>query len=623
MVVTPWGDSEALRERMLTPGPSNDREAAAENQRQRLFGAMVASVAERGYANTRVADLVEVSGVSLRSFYDLFADKQSCFAAAVDSLTQSTIDLVLEAPPEDDWEEDSKLRLQTIASLVEAQPAAARMCLVEAYAAGPQTTGLVEEAAARIERLIRERLAASPRWSEMPPELASVAVGAILETFRSRLIGGRVKQIPASAQQLATLFLGYEPPARPLRSAARAPEVRPEELEASDHAERALRAFEALLTHQPYAETTMEQVAKRAGMSVRTLYANFAGRDELLLAAIDSAGAQAVAAALPAYRREASPAEGIRAAVTALLGLLASRPNLAHLLLTGTYEGGAAALRRRSEALRPLEAMLTRAAPSQLSVSRVLLSEAVLGGLLWLARRRIAEAGPGALLGLAPICTYIALGPLLGAEQATAAAEGKSYRRQAPDLAQSLRVSATNPHTVRVLSLLSQEPLSVEGLAEKAALPREEIEAQVGRLKEAGVIEPAPGAAAGGPPVYQSRWPVWSTAEWERRSQSEREALSAEINAAMRVEIDDAVAAGSFDLHPERFLVRLPLWIDEQGWRELHDALNLSLEECQSIQRRARRRLEEGESASDGFPVRVHLVSFEPAPPEQEPGGEP
>jgi AcrR family transcriptional regulator len=620
MVVTPWGDSETLRQGMLAPGPSNAPDSVAENQRQRLFGATVASVAERGYANTRVADLVELSGVSLRSFYDLYADKGACFSAAIDSLTDSTIDLVLEAPSEGDWGADSILRLRTIASLIKAQPAAAQMCLVDAYVAGAEATDLVETAAARIEAMIRDRLQASPRWPQMPAEMATVAVGAILGTIRSRLIGGQVEQIPASAEQLATLFLDYEPPARALRSAARPPEVRPEEREASDHAERALRAFEALLTAQPYGETTMEQVARRAGMSVRTLYANFSGRDELMLAAIDSAGAQAAAAALPAYRRGASPPEGTRAAVTALLGLLASRPNLAHLLVVATYEGGAPALQRRSEALRPLEGMLMRAAPSQLPVPRALLSEALLGGLLWLARRRLAEAGSGSLLGLAPICTYITLAPLLGAEQATAAAEGKSYRRQPPDLAQSLRFSAVDPDEVRLLGLLSQEPLSVEALAEGASIPRDEVETTIARLQEAGIIEQAPWAEAGSAPIYQSRWPVWSTAEWERRSQSEREALSTEINSVMREEIDDAVAAGTFDRHLKRFLVRIPLWVDEQGWEELHDALNLSMEECATIQQRAKQRLEEQGDSSKSFPVRVHIVSFEPAPRGRETG---
>jgi AcrR family transcriptional regulator len=620
MVVTPWGESETLRQGMLAPGPSNSPESVVQNQRQRLFGAMVASVAERGYANTRVADLVEISGISLRSFYAHFADKQACFAAAVGSLTDSTIDPVLEGPGEEDWEADARLRLQTLASLAEAQPAAARMCLVDAYAAGPEASDLVEAAAERIEALIRERLAASSRWEGMPPEMGTVTVGAILETFRSRLIGDQAGQLPVTAEQLATLFLGYEPPARALRSAARPAEVRPEEREASDHAERALRAFEALLTAQPFGVTTMEQVAKRAGMSVRTLYANFAGRDELMLAAIDSAGAQAAAAALPAYRRGGSPPEGIRAAVTALLGLLASRPNLANLLLIAAYEGGAPALRRRSEALRPLEGMLMRAAPTQLPAPRALLSEALLGGLLWLARRRMAEAGPGSLLGLAPICTYIVLAPLLGAEQATGAAEGKSYRRQPPALAQSLRLPAADPDELRVLGLLSQGPLSVADLAEEASLSRHRVETMIATLQEAGVIEVAPWVEAGSAPIYQSRWPVWSTAEWERRSLSERERLSAEINSAMREEVDDAVAAGTFDRHLLRFLVRIPLWVDEQAWEELHDALNLSMEECASIQQRARHRLEKQGDTSKGFPVRVHMVSFEPAPPKREPG---
>jgi len=618
MVVTPWGDSETLREGMLTPGPSNLPDSVAENQRQRLFGAMVASVAERGYADTRVADLVEISGVSLRSFYDLFADKDACLVGAITALVRSTFGPVLESDAGDGWEISSRRMLATAAALAAGQPAAATLCLVETYVAGPPAADLVEGATVQLEALVRKSLAGSPRWADLPTEIGTFAIGAIFESFRRKLVDNQESRLPEIAHQLAAFLLGYEAPTQALRSASRPPEIRPEHLEASDHAERALRAFEALLTEQPYGETTMEQVAKRAGMSVRTLYANFTGRDELMLAAIDSAGAQATAAALPAYRRGGSPPEGIRAAVTALLGLLSSRPNLAHLLLVAAYEGGAPALRRRAESLRPLEGMLMRAAPSQLPVSRGLLSEALLGGLLWLARRRMAEAGPGALLGLAPICTYIALAPMLGAEQATAAAEGKSYRRQRPDAARSpLRVAENHPHTVRLLGLLSQEPLSLEALATQASLSREEVESQIARLQEAGTIERSPGAEAGGPPVFQSRWPVWNTAEWERRSQSEREGLSTEIVSAMREEIDDAMATGTFDAHPERFLVRIPLWVDEQGWEELHDALNLSMEELLSIQKRTRQRLEKNEGRTKSFPVRVHLVSFEPAPPRR------
>jgi AcrR family transcriptional regulator len=86
MVDTPWGPSELLRDRRLRPGPGTPPEDVARNQRGRLFGAMVASVAQRGYAATRLSDLAELSGVSLNSFYGLFADKEACFAAASEEI---------------------------------------------------------------------------------------------------------------------------------------------------------------------------------------------------------------------------------------------------------------------------------------------------------------------------------------------------------------------------------------------------------------------------------------------------------------------------------------------------------------------------------------------------------
>src|SRR3954454_11659764 len=79
MVLTPWGNSGALRERTLPPGRGTTAEEAAQNHRERLFGALVAMVAEKGYEATTVADLVDLSGVSRSAFYKQFGDKQECF----------------------------------------------------------------------------------------------------------------------------------------------------------------------------------------------------------------------------------------------------------------------------------------------------------------------------------------------------------------------------------------------------------------------------------------------------------------------------------------------------------------------------------------------------------------
>ena len=52
------------------------------SQRERLLAAMADAVAEKGYANTAVADVLTRAGVSRATFYAQFRDKEECFCAA-------------------------------------------------------------------------------------------------------------------------------------------------------------------------------------------------------------------------------------------------------------------------------------------------------------------------------------------------------------------------------------------------------------------------------------------------------------------------------------------------------------------------------------------------------------
>ena len=77
MVMTPWGDSDSLRARRLLAWAGRTREEVEQNQRERIYGAMIALVAEKGYEATTLVDLAELSGVSSRTFYGLFESKQA------------------------------------------------------------------------------------------------------------------------------------------------------------------------------------------------------------------------------------------------------------------------------------------------------------------------------------------------------------------------------------------------------------------------------------------------------------------------------------------------------------------------------------------------------------------
>lgn len=356
-------------------------------------------------------------------------------------------------------------------------------------------------------------------------------------------------------------------------------------------------------------------------MSRRTLYANFADRRSLFEAAIDSACAQVAAATVPAFRRHRVPAEGLRAAVGALLALLASRPNLAHLLLVASYEGGGPALRWRQTGLRPLGS-LVRSVPSAGSQSALggVASEGALGGILALIRRRFLDAGPAGLPALGPICTFIALAPLIGSEQATVAAEGRAYRRGSADLRGTAAQTALGIRAAQIPMALSHgEGRSVPEIAEEAGISHAEAERLVPELLEAALIVALEEKSADGQRLYRSPTPLISTRAWSELVRGRQEADSASIGRVIEVEVAEAVAAGTFDSQPERHLVRIPGRLDPQGWQEMHDKLNLTTYECLDIERRARERIEAAGPGAESISTRVYIVSFEAASPEDRP----
>jgi AcrR family transcriptional regulator len=450
MVATPWGNSDSLRERRLRPGPGVPREEVVANQRERLFGAMVASVSARGYVASTVNDLVELSGVSSRTFYDLFDDKQSCFLEALEAMIQAAIayaaqsagEMIGEERPggvrlpasehetnaEVSWEERARWGFDAFAEMVVAQPAATRMALVEAYAAGPEAMVPVENAVAGFEWLTRQLIEQSPERAGMPAEMIAAHIGAQQEITRTRLREGKESELPALMDEIFALMISYRPPPEPLRLAGRPPKFGPETIEAHDHAERALRAFAVVVAEVGYVDTTVEMVLKRAAMSATTFYAHFHGKEDAMLAAIDSAGAQLVAAILPAFKRAPDWADGARAGFGAMCNFLASRPALAQLITVEVYAAGPAAVQRRVETLAPLEGVVTEGYKRAPKVPRIA-SEAIAGAVYTLTYKRIRESGPESLPGLAPLLAYIALSPFVGAEEAVRVANGDGRAR--------------------------------------------------------------------------------------------------------------------------------------------------------------------------------------------------
>jgi AcrR family transcriptional regulator len=136
--------STADAPRALPRGPHGlTREEVELSQRARLLQAATEAVAENGYVKTTVADILARAGVSRATFYQLFRDKEDCFAAAY-ALNAGFVAAVMAAELEQvrtSGETDPLQRLDHVLrvflSSLRSAPALARVFLVEVYAAGP------------------------------------------------------------------------------------------------------------------------------------------------------------------------------------------------------------------------------------------------------------------------------------------------------------------------------------------------------------------------------------------------------------------------------------------------------------------------------------------------------
>jgi AcrR family transcriptional regulator len=174
------------------------------NQRERLVAAVAEACAEKGYAETSVADLAARAGVSTATFYKLFAGKLECALEAHRELFGRLLEEVDRACLSAE-ERPDKVRagVRTILELLATDPPTARLLTVEVMALGPEGAArngaAIESLAARL-RVGRED-GGDPTRSNA--EWATVAGIAML--LGKRVMAGEAATLPELEDELVAM----------------------------------------------------------------------------------------------------------------------------------------------------------------------------------------------------------------------------------------------------------------------------------------------------------------------------------------------------------------------------------------------------------------------------------
>jgi AcrR family transcriptional regulator len=158
-------------------------------QRARILAAMVEVCAERGAASVTVAHVVERAGVSRRTFYELYSDREACFLAAFDEGVSHASRYVLDGyDPAAGWAERCRTSLTGLLTFLTYERGTGQLLVVGSLGAGAPALERRRLVLAQMIALVDEGRSESKAGNELPPLTAEGIVGGVLSVLHARLL---------------------------------------------------------------------------------------------------------------------------------------------------------------------------------------------------------------------------------------------------------------------------------------------------------------------------------------------------------------------------------------------------------------------------------------------------
>ena len=426
------------------------RKRAPAGTRERLIDAIAQVAGRAGYARTTVADVIAAAGASRSTFYEQFADRDACLLAALERIGEQTADEVRLALLADPAHDPARGAVGALLRFAEQHPEPARLLFVESLGAGARALaardGLVDQIAGLIEAARAER-GGDGTALDVP---ALGLIGGVFRLLSMRLPGGEaalhgladdllawVDSYAAGGPplhwhdgaSLGAIELRPAPEPAPLPPRAPLPRGR-HKLSAAEIArsqrERIMQALARESYEHGYANITVTDVVKAAGISRNVFYEQFSDKQQAAIAALRQTFEHAMVATASSFFAGEDWPERIWRMGGALTEHYYAHPVEAHLSFVELHAIGGDGVQLAHERLNVFTLLLEegyRRRPPTAPLPRTT-SEALVATVLELGYRQAPRPGVEMYPVLLAQQTYMCLAPFIGPREASELVRG-------------------------------------------------------------------------------------------------------------------------------------------------------------------------------------------------------
>lgn len=404
------------------------------HQRARIHGAMVESVAENGYQDTSVKRVIGLAGVSRRSFYEQFTNKQDCFFATFDLILRREIKQIRKAylGADGSLEQRAGAAFQTLAQITIEDRNASVLVMLEAQRAGVEGVLRLRNAIGVCEQMLAHSFAEARGAVALPPPLVRAIAGGLHGIVAAFLREHTADSVDLAAEMLEWTMLFQAPGAEHIAermaagltmrlreiSSAYGHGLSGAEAPSRDERTRLLQGVLRLASREDFAKLSAPQIADESNVSIDAFCEMFEDKDDCFLAALDMIGDELLGIAADPELVSSDWPQAVRRVLGELMRYLADHPLHARTLAHEAFFAGTDAVERNVELAHSIATLLTEGAPVEADVS--LITDAVAGAIWHTIRCQVVSGRIPLLAALSDHLAYVVLAPFIGTEAALA-----------------------------------------------------------------------------------------------------------------------------------------------------------------------------------------------------------